>query len=389
LKRNRVYYFDGLRGVAALIVVFSHVLLLFYPSTFNGKISNSHGTFIESWYAFSPLNIFSNGDFMVCIFFVLSGYVLGKKYFITKQVAELTSGMIKRYFRLAIPVVATVLLSYLLFVNNLYFHKQIVSITLSDDWLLTLFNIKHLFISEAIYNGFIGVFVGREFSYNNVLWSVRIEFWGSMVVYAIWAVYDKCNKQAKYVWLLLFVLLPIFAETYYLGLLMGLAILYFEQYLIKTMTTKRKIAMLIIAFVLGSVPSFKEIPDGTLYYFFFFGIRSHALIALYHIVAASCLIIVVMCSGKLQLFFQNPICLFLGKISFALYLLHLLVLCSFTSFLFLNFYKIMSYHSSVFIAVGITMPFMLLLAYIFTQSVDNFSIGFSSKINEYIKKTLN
>ena len=119
ITKSRLTYLDGLRGISALIVVFSHIILLFYPSLYTGNISTNHGLDIENWYAFSLINIITNGDFMVCIFFVLSGYVLGKKYRFNNQVEELISGIYKRYIRLVIPVLSTVLGVYLLHINQL------------------------------------------------------------------------------------------------------------------------------------------------------------------------------------------------------------------------------------------------------------------------------
>src|SRR6476646_6648538 len=61
---------DGLRGLAALVVVFHHVLLT-WPGWANAYLG-SHGNAL----AYSPLHVVLDGTFAVYVFFVLSGYVL-------------------------------------------------------------------------------------------------------------------------------------------------------------------------------------------------------------------------------------------------------------------------------------------------------------------------
>ncbi|WP_443147193.1 acyltransferase family protein [Paenibacillus sp. KACC 21273] len=83
---QKLKYLDGLRGLAALIVVISHFVVAFYPSLYNGSIDSVHTQkSLELWISKSPFNLFYNGNFAVCVFFVLSGYVLSYKFFITKR----------------------------------------------------------------------------------------------------------------------------------------------------------------------------------------------------------------------------------------------------------------------------------------------------------------
>jgi peptidoglycan/LPS O-acetylase OafA/YrhL len=60
----RVKSLDSLRGVAALIVVFHHCILLCFSHT------------VPAWIKFSPLRILNSGDGSVQVFFALSGFVL-------------------------------------------------------------------------------------------------------------------------------------------------------------------------------------------------------------------------------------------------------------------------------------------------------------------------
>ena len=77
---KKMIYLDGIRGLAAFIVVISHYIQVFYPAALNGNQQQAHFKW-DIWYGHSPINLFYNGQLAVCLFFVLSGYVLSVKMF--------------------------------------------------------------------------------------------------------------------------------------------------------------------------------------------------------------------------------------------------------------------------------------------------------------------
>ncbi len=78
VPEKKLFYLDGARGVAALSVVISHYIQVFYPAALNGNSQQAHFQW-DTLYGYSPLNLFYNRQFAVCLFFVLSGYVLSVK----------------------------------------------------------------------------------------------------------------------------------------------------------------------------------------------------------------------------------------------------------------------------------------------------------------------
>jgi peptidoglycan/LPS O-acetylase OafA/YrhL len=72
-SEKKLFYLDGIRGLAACIVVISHYIQVFYPAALNGRPQQAHSKW-DIWYGHSPINLFYNGQFAVCLFFVLSGY---------------------------------------------------------------------------------------------------------------------------------------------------------------------------------------------------------------------------------------------------------------------------------------------------------------------------
>jgi peptidoglycan/LPS O-acetylase OafA/YrhL len=67
---RRLQRLDGLRGIAALIVVFFHYLSAFVPALTPDQTANPY------WVSDTPLAVLFNGPFAVIVFFVLSGFAV-------------------------------------------------------------------------------------------------------------------------------------------------------------------------------------------------------------------------------------------------------------------------------------------------------------------------
>ncbi|CAI7626537.1 unnamed protein product [Penicillium glandicola] len=115
---GREYWLDGLRGIAAAIVVWFHFTVGEMGSPFrsfwtNPEEENRH------WFQLPPFRIFFAGQSMVLVFFVISGYAVSVSIIRLREDAptqfyrKLTSSALRRGFRLYIPVLAICLLSHL------------------------------------------------------------------------------------------------------------------------------------------------------------------------------------------------------------------------------------------------------------------------------------
>jgi peptidoglycan/LPS O-acetylase OafA/YrhL len=106
--QTRVTQLDGLRGIAALVVVACHVL-----STLPGigsvvKGDRSAGlTTAGEWAVFSPLHVLWNGTPAVHVFFVLSGFVLVLPFTRPGAGPSWAQYYAKRFFRLYLPAWAS------------------------------------------------------------------------------------------------------------------------------------------------------------------------------------------------------------------------------------------------------------------------------------------
>ena len=110
----RLVYLDGMRGLFALSVVVYHLFFLFLPAAVTGNPEAMHlsGPW-ERILAGLPQFLY-NGNCSVCVFFVLSGFVLSCRFWEKRETSLLTSAALRRYLRLTFPALASILLAYLL-----------------------------------------------------------------------------------------------------------------------------------------------------------------------------------------------------------------------------------------------------------------------------------
>src|ERR1700752_3428309 len=101
---RRLECLDGVRGVAALVVVVFHYLSAFVPALTPDQTPDPY------WLADTPLAILFNGPFAVVVFFVLSGFVISKS---AHKRFPLLPAVALRYLRLTVPMLASVLAAWL------------------------------------------------------------------------------------------------------------------------------------------------------------------------------------------------------------------------------------------------------------------------------------
>lgn len=382
-----IHYLDGLRGLGALVVVFSHFVVGFYPALFYGSQAQVHVRGgIEIRIANSPLNLIYGGNLAVCIFFVLSGYVLTYKFFREQNWEILRSGVVRRYFRLAIPALFSLLVAYIFMTLGLFHNQEAARITKSDLWLDNLWKFDPHFLL-MLKQGLLDVFLpssqssyylaGRA-TYNIVLWTMSFEFAGSMLAFALAALLHRVTGR-YWIYIILSMLL-FFLEDYYSAFVMGvmLADLFNNNERDPVLDFVNRIPgplLLLAGLALGSYPLEVDVSDTFYGQMNFWILRDPAI--QYHVLGSFLIMLALLNSRKMQDFFSGRSMAFLGKISFSLYLLHLILMCSFSSYLFLHLHTFLNYHLSVGIAFLATIPILLTLSWIMYRLVDLNSVKFS------------
>ena len=172
---------EALRGIASVVVLFSHTMSSFFPS-FIGTFGESDPAFSLKRTAFYAL---INGQAAVVFFFVLSGFVLTHRYFATYDDDIIWRGMIKRWPRLAAPALIVVLVAWAGFVFNVYWYREAAAL-LKSPWLGSFGASNPPIVFNfwfALADGAVLSFLRRGSSYNSNLWTMTYELSGSFMIF--------------------------------------------------------------------------------------------------------------------------------------------------------------------------------------------------------------
>lgn len=202
-KLSPTSYLDGLRGVAALFVMIHHYAYQYTATSPQGW--HTGGIESNNWFFQLPLiRVVHSGRFMVAIFFVISGYVLSYRSLKlaregrpTQLLDSLASSVFRRWLRLHLPVIVSTFIAFVLARYNLW-------IDMPFDWAhsSTGSYTAHKAIPFPIPTGSFntqlrdwyedakqlcdpfryGVVTASRYNIN-VLWTIPLEWMGSMLVF--------------------------------------------------------------------------------------------------------------------------------------------------------------------------------------------------------------
>src|SRR5208337_102181 len=361
---ERIGYLEGLRGLAAFTVFLGH--------------------FIPFFIIVSPLMdfAFTGREFSVCIFFVLSGYVLTLPFFNNKKHETLVSSAVRRYIRLLIPI--------LFFLFIIYFYVYPGTRDILD--------LKGF--GDMISLAFWGVFVQGQITYfpaasqyTSVLWTITIEFIGSFIVFSFASLFGKLRNR----WVFYIVALILFLNTYYLAFILGMILADgYNTELSRVLKIENPYILaliFLIALILGAFPeSFETIGmysamvvlttvitttgpfAGTILFQPGSGISLSYFI---HILGAFFLLFALINMEWLKKALSSSVPVFFGKISFSLYLIHILVIFAFSALVrYILFNNEVNFVSGIG-TLTITLPVLFGASLLMYKYVDIPGIAFS------------
>jgi len=362
----RLQALEAIRGIAALVVVLHHLAHAFWPG------------FLESR---SPFVSAFDGSFAVTIFFVLSGVVLSMAFFEAPARDVLAAAAIRRYFRLTPPILVSVLLACLLLYLGAFANKETANALgqSADHWLRRSYAVAPNF-SDAFREGTYRTYLdfNRAHSYNTVLWTMNVEFFGSMFVFAFLALAGSLRRRAL-VYMIVGAAL-FFGWRYTLNFLVGIALC---DYYVQSRRVPFPIAMGQVAgaillvtglFVGSALPGWFGRWVGV-------DFAAHRMDC--QTLGAVAAIGAVLFCPFWQRRLEFPWLTWLGRISFSLYLLHQLVICSVgcRTFLWLHAAGAWSQFTSSLAAAAAVVVVSLLAAWAMTKTVDWSAIALGKKIS--------
>lgn len=360
---------DGLRGLASLSVVFAHYIAAFSPSL----LAKSFPSLFEKeaiggllyQIADSPLiSLFYNGQYAVLIFFILSGYVLTAPFYSSSSnVKDILQRRIwGRYFRLNIPIFATIIISFYLYQAELYFNDE-VAMQIDNGWLLKYFSAEYGLV-DALKIGLLNGILDGNGELNPPLWTIKVEFLGSLILMSIYLMFEK-----RHYLVLGFVVLMIY---FYSGIWAIYYAAIFSGATINAVNVRPNVNYIL----LGLGLYFGSFQNGSIFYEFLPQQITNPRL-LYNFLGAYLLTFVVI-KGVGKGFLQAQAVQFLGKISYSLYIIHFLVLSSLASYLYL---RVDFVGWSILFHVSLYFLMCIVVAYLFSMLIDKPSMKISKRIS--------
>jgi peptidoglycan/LPS O-acetylase OafA/YrhL len=325
-ERRRIDYLDGLRGFAALAVLIFHSLLIFIEPLSNLQDAVGRpGVLISS--ILKVLGLITNGNSAVCIFFILSGYVMAD--FAGNTRLGLPAQVVRRYIRLALPVLITSTCAYLLLRYGLFRNTE--SSRIFGGWLGLWYQFAPSGRAMA-FESVIGTFVDGSNAYNPNLWTMHAEIIGSFYVLAIGTIARRRAWRT-----LLYLCLAAYYVFDYLPLFVVGALLREHDVTVRRVISGvwPPIAVFVLGYYFCSLP---ELGSAGRFLHLVYPLPqfSYDNTRYWHSIGATLVLLGVLGSPLLQTAFASRAGKFLGRISFTLYLIHVPVFCSLGAWLIVS-----------------------------------------------------
>ena len=205
-KPPRIQYIESIRGLAAFVVVFAHIVTALDSPPETGVPASlaAANPVVRTLgkIAFWPLG---TGRLPVAIFFVLSGMALSQGFLRGGGLGYLQSAAIRRYFRLMVPSLISVLFAFALFRGGLIYNHEAGAVIVSEGgrapWLEVAYSYRWT-LEDSVREGTWNLFFSDQTAFaegrlNSVLWTMRPELIGSCIVFGFLALFGhRSNRGA-------------------------------------------------------------------------------------------------------------------------------------------------------------------------------------------------
>lgn len=382
-QSKKFMFFEGIRGLGALQVVLAHIFSLFFPvvARFQPGAEDSLGHIL----AHTPFFFLQDGGIAVYAFFLVSGFVLSHSFLRN----DLPAGrqVAKRFVRLYLPVLAALALAIVLLTiwpgmrermelfNASRWIRQLYLFTVEPGWPLLqdillnsmLLGYVGASIFEPLGSSFFGIkLVGLSQSLDPPLWTLHIEFWGSLLTLAVVKAYIHLPRIAFWPFLVIVSLLvaPGPLSLFIIGFL---AYIWRSPLLGDVDTRLRSYlsGVLLISVVIVSTYNVLQLGLG---------------VQLEKQIAALLIVTAVFISPRLRNLLSFPWAGWLGRLSFSLYLTHFPIMFTIGIALFLPLEAWFGYMPAALIASGASIGISLLVAIPFERYIDRPSLRLSHRV---------
>lgn len=344
MRDGRLIQLEAVRGIAALVVLASHLLLGFFPR-FHGLLFpdervSPFGT---------PLFALVNGSAAVVVFFVLSGFVLTVRAFQTQSALPLVLGALKRWPRLALPVLVVNIASGVLVGWALY-RNQPVAQQIASPWLgwsYTAAPEQWRSVAAAMREGAFSTFIWGSAYFNNPLWTMYLEFYGSFLAFFLAAVVLGIGGSAACAVAVLMLFCLIAFSPYLACFIVGVCLAWLYsgekwEAMAGWLHQRGRVfwtgVLVLVVVLFGYHEAFVAEPAPTGFYGVLVPLNNLGSLQLrvaLHTAGAVIMLVSVLALPALSSRLRGPAGALLGRLSFPVYLVHMPVICSMGTLTFL------------------------------------------------------
>lgn len=298
---KKISCFEGIRAIGCIGVFLCHFRGAFFPQ---------YVTCLDH----TPVKILTAGNVIVRILFTLSGFVVCYKYFSKKNYENIRKDILKRYFRLAPAIIVAEIIVYFLMRAGLLYNIPAAEISGSVDF-LAVFNNFTADFSGCLKEAFITCYTEGANGYIGPLWTIKYEFLGVILILS--AMYICKDTYLRYIF---YLIVFAFYNTYYNYFVLGMFIcdIYISQDFNQFLQKHQRLNNLLFIIALYIVSLF-DINDTVKYTRVMFSV---GLIMLF---------LTLLNASWSEKILGAPIMNHMGRISYAVYIIHWPVIESFSS----------------------------------------------------------
>ena len=318
----RIKSIEGCRGLAALMVMLAHFIVMFFPAIFWGPDYTHWKQGTD--YLLAQILPIPAGDSAVTLFFVITGF--GTYIAIDEARIDIRKYILLRYFKLllltllgALPVVV-LLKSGLVFVPDI---ANNIHTPWFNGWPPTGISLVQIILHNPL-----DMFV----VYNNVLWTMPYFFYGTIISFILTSIYSRSLWANINVSLAAILILGNIAQYYYMACVMGVLLAFCYKYRPDKLqlSSLSKIIIFILTLYLCSYPTGIVGREGIFLQHDF----KQAYI-IYHTLGAALLAMLALVpNGIIKQVMESRLFQWLGRYSMGIYLIHYSILISLIAFLF-------------------------------------------------------
>lgn len=346
---------EGLRGIAAVIVMLGHIVRGLVPPG-EGALNGLNQ--LHRWVL--------NGGAAVSVFFVLSGFILSLPFAKDRSFTRVVTALLKRWPRLAMLTTIACLFSWAAIALSQDYYEQAAALT-GNHWMASHFNSPlhghDTSWAAALREGLYRIYLFGEVRFDSPLWTMRLELFGSFAVFVAAPLLFWVRNWPLRLGVIVAVMAAVgvdFPFTYFTDFLVGvfLALLYTENKLPAVSNALAAIMALAGIYLFCFSAAEANMIHAPLKALLPRGETAHFVWD----VSAALIILVLLGNPFLRHVFSKSWAVWLGKLSFPLYLLHVPIMLSAGAASFMATVSALGTEGAVLFAALVTIVLTLLCA---------------------------